>query len=99
MGMRWTTPRSLSRLPQAISDAPSGSSYSPHLAVEHQLVEGGLYVECLIMFKRAQLPLLTGSEAGFWPHNLSTGPQPDMMVSPVTPEEPSCSKLCLPIPA
>ena len=30
-GMRWTTPRSPSRLPQAISAAPSGSSYSPHL--------------------------------------------------------------------
>ena len=29
--MRWTTPRSPSRLPQAISAAPSGSSYSPHL--------------------------------------------------------------------
>ena len=31
VGMRWTTPRSPSRLPQAISAAPSGSSYSPHL--------------------------------------------------------------------
>ena len=29
VGIRWTTPRSVSRLPQAISAAPSGSSYSP----------------------------------------------------------------------
>ena len=31
VAMRWTTPWSPSRLPQAMSDAPSGSSYSPTL--------------------------------------------------------------------
>ena len=31
VGMRWTMPRSFSRLLQAMIEAPSGSSYSPHL--------------------------------------------------------------------
>ena len=31
VGMRWTTPRSASRFPQAMREAPSGSSYSPTL--------------------------------------------------------------------
>ena len=41
---------------------------------------------------------MTGAEAGLWSHNISIGARTDMMVRPITPEEPSCSKLCLPIP-